>query len=165
MKYYVDGYNLLFRSNRFTHEKLQNSREKLIEQLDEYAASLQIDLSIVFDSSFNLSGFERGHFYSLEVIFTSKNISADEYLVSVSRQKKNKEPLIFITSDRALASMLQKERASVISVEIFLHQLQKHSKRKQECKPLQNKKAARDRNKESLPPLSDIAAWCKIFEK
>lgn len=165
MKYYVDGYNLLFRSNKFNSSKLQSSRERLIELLDEYATSLQIDLSVVFDSSFNISGFERGHFYSLEIVFTSKNISADEYLVSISRQKKKKESLIFITSDKALAALLKKERAAVISVEIFLQQLQKHSKHKQESKPLPSRIGAGAQNKENLPPLSDIEAWRKIFEK
>lgn len=50
--------------------------------------------------------------------------------------KRKKESLIFITSDKALAALLKKERAAVISVEIFLQQLQKHSKHKQESKPL-----------------------------
>lgn len=167
MHYIIDGYNLLFKSE--WAGKLQDARQKLIEELDNLAGSLNLHITIVFDAPLQTDAIRRGHYRTLELIFTSRGESADDYIAEHAGRTRHKTTVI--TSDRKLARRVQGEAISVECAQDFLQRLRKRSRKK---KPLQVEKVSPTPcfkktipakvEEEGLPPLSNIEAWTAIFE-
>ena len=80
MHYFLDGYNLLF---RLLHngEDLQSQRDSIIFDLNKKFSLLKLNASIVFDSAFQIGGRTRSHYDALEILYTAKRETADEYIL------------------------------------------------------------------------------------
>lgn len=179
MRYIVDGYNLLFKEAwARTAASLEQARKQLIEELDSLASTLNLDLTVVFDAPFQSDDLRRGHYRSLEIVFTAKGQTADDYIVSLADAVGKKG--IVVTSDRGLARRAKGAGATIEGVHDFLVHLRKKSRNKlakSSLSPLVIKKLAAplepkeeifppeqvtlDMN--NLPSLADIPAWDKIF--
>ena len=70
MRYYIDGYNLLFYHDP-SLQQLKLNRGLLLDQLNEKAALLNMDLCIVFDAAYQLGEESRSHYKALEIIYTA----------------------------------------------------------------------------------------------
>ncbi len=179
MHYYIDGYNLLFKEAwARTASSLEEARKQLIMELDQLAAMLHIDVTVVFDAPFQSDDLKRGHYRSLEIIFTAKGQSADDYLVACVDAVGKKA--VVVTSDRGLRARIKGTGASVEGVHDFLVHLRKKSRNKlakSKSKPLVIKKQEvaqplkeelspqkpLDIDMKNLPSFADIPAWEKIF--
>lgn len=120
MHYYVDAYNLLFR-NTHSEESLQKQRERLIQSLNRQALALNLAMTLVFDAMYQEGPLSRGHYHSLEIIYTSQNQTADDYLISLVEQSSQPQTLSIVTSDRRLAFRIRSLGARTVSIEEFLH--------------------------------------------
>ncbi len=169
MHYYVDGYNLLFKEIRVSDSfSLQNARARLIHELDTLAEKLRLSLTIVFDAPFQTDDLKRSHFRSLEIIFTAKGQTADDFLEQVAEAKGKR--VVIVTSDRTLSRKVKSFQAIVEPVHEFIVRL-----RKKRCftpekpvkrvveKPVIKEEKEIKIDMQHLPPLSDIDAWLKIF--
>ena len=169
MHYLIDGYNLLFKENWAL--SLQNAREKLISELDRIATILTLDCTIVFDAHFQTDDLHRGHYNSLEIVFTAHGQTADEYIASYVEHQKKK--IVIITSDRGLQAKVKAFGKDIETVKHFLTRLRKRcynklaktSPPKKKEKPLPAKKPPGKIkvDMKNLPPLSDLDTWEKIF--
>jgi predicted RNA-binding protein with PIN domain len=176
MQYYIDGYNLLFKEAwARSAPSLEEARKRLILELDTLASTLNLSLTIVFDAPFQSDDLRRGHFQSLEIIFTAQGQSADDYLEALAYAYGKKAHIV--TSDRALASKVKANGAHVEGVHHFLINLRKkwQNKRartklpppppvKKEAPPA-TPKPEKPLDMNNLPPLSDLPAWEQIFLK
>ncbi len=178
MQYLVDGYNLLFKEAwARSSSSLEGARKALIKELDLLASQLNLSITVVFDAPFQSEELKRGHFNSLEIIFTARGQTADDYLVEATRHLGKKAHVV--TSDRGLRARVKAMHAEVEGVHEFLVHLRKKSRNKlakSQQKPLIAKKEVAVPVKveplqdvvvdmKNLPSLGDLNAWERIFLK
>lgn len=89
MRYYVDGYNLLFRIFR-SDEELQERRERFLEALREKVDLLNLNLIVVFDSQYQSSEGTRSGYGALEIIFTDVGVTADDCILNLLQPSQKK---------------------------------------------------------------------------
>lgn len=129
MHYYVDGYNLLFRTLP-DDEDFQKEREDLITDLAEKVMGLHLDVTVVFDSAYQVGDATKGHRRFLEVVYTAAGETADAYILSELQVVKDVRHEIVVTSDKGLASRCRNCGAKTMSVEGFAVWLNQRYRRK-----------------------------------
>ena len=167
--YLVDGYNLLFQTAFLSQNKsFEQARYALIRELDTLAEMQHASITVVFDAGFQTEELKRGHFGALEIIFTSRGQTADEFIVEyISHVHKR---LTVVTSDKRLAKRLIAPHVTIEPVLDFIQRLRKKSRKKRlvpivKEQPPAPKKVPVDRkiDLKNLPPLSDLETWEAIF--
>lgn len=157
MHYLVDAYNLLFRTLK-KRISLEKGRQFLIEELNEMISHLNLHVTLVFDGAEeNLPMPKRGHFDAVEIVYTSKKQTADEYISEEVSLSQNPFQLTVVTNDRELSKRCRDYRAKILTIEEFLHFLFKKKKSKK-SKMARDDHAFRDSEKE-------ITRLLLIFEK
>ena len=98
----IDGYNLTGVMN-YTATDLEGTREELITRLQAYKRIKGHRITVIFD------GKKSGSFYrarmnqgGIEIIFSKEGEEADQILREMA--KKERQSMILVTSDRAVAS-------------------------------------------------------------
>ncbi len=158
MKHYlVDGYNLLFYKPK-TRISLKEKRLEIITFLNDFIASLSINVTLVFDGSDPHSRHSfRHHFDALEIIYTTKGISADTYILEKLDASQHPEHYIVVTNDRDLATSCKVLRATILSIDQFLSFLLK-KKQKHKKKTTVSRRILRDSD-------AEISRLLRIFEE
>lgn len=154
-KYLIDGYNFLFRTSG-KGSSLEKKRQALLELLNEELAPLRLNVSIVFDGADPIRRYaQSGQYDSLEVVYTSDDQNADEYLIERVQRAKHPTQYVLVTSDRALAQSCRSLGARTFTIEAFLQFIEKKQK------SMQNKevKAA------FRLPSREMKRLLEIFEK
>lgn len=167
MKYFIDGYNLLFKEAwARSCNSLEDARRQLIQELDSLATTLRLDITVVFDAPFQDDELRRGHFRSLEIVFTAKGQTADDYLAHIVEGLGTRA--VVVTSDRGLKRRIKDSR--VENVHEFIVELRKKSRKKAIPKPVKLAPTApkiipkpEKTTLSELPPLGDLVAWEAIF--
>ncbi len=121
---------MLFRFMNSSDSDLQSQREQIISDLNKMIAFVKIDVSIVFDSTFQLGGRSRSHFKDLEILFSAGGETADEYIIDELLHCKKPQQETIVTSDKKLAWFARRSHAHTESVEDFYAWLQKAYKNK-----------------------------------
>jgi predicted RNA-binding protein with PIN domain len=170
MRYFVDGYNMLFQSSwMYEGKNLEEARYKLILELDTYAKLLCLSITLVFDAPQREAFLQRTHYQSLEIIFSTYGQTADDVIALLISRLQKKEPITVVTSDKGLTRRAAGQGAKTLSVKEFLSQLRKRARKKlfstpkPALKPEPVVKKKIPSSKTGLPPLSDLEAWEKIF--
>lgn len=127
MLYLIDGYNLLFRVLR-TSESLQKQRNHLITDIEQGLRLLKINVAIVFDSQYQPSEGSRHHLGDLEIIYTDKGETADEFILKKVKEAKKPEGITVVTSDKILANQCRYRLAKTLPVDEFLVWVEKRQK-------------------------------------
>jgi len=131
MHYFVDGYNLLFHLSD-DPQSLEYERNQLIEALNFSARKFHLQITVIFDA-ISQGEFSRSHFHELEIIFTSKGESADEYILDALNYTNSPRNITVVTSDKGLARLSRNLGAQTKSIESFIKWLnKKESKQKKE---------------------------------
>lgn len=120
MHYFIDGYNLLFYLSDET-KNLEEAREQIIDSL----VDTKFSLTLVFDGK-RADLPHRMHKGSLEIVYTSKGQSADDYIIEEMSFVKNPKVYTIITSDKKLASICRQMGAYTQSIDLFLTLFQKN---------------------------------------
>lgn len=132
MHYYIDGYNLLFRLMHNAHDDLQTHREAIILDINKKAALLKLDISIVFDSTFQIGDRTRSHYDALEILYTAHGETADDYIIDELKQSTQPQKETVVTSDKKLAWRARTLSAHTESINDFLLWINKSYKNKQQ---------------------------------
>jgi len=101
---FLDGYNCIFLLFREI-ESLEEQRQALIERL----AGCQQRVIVVFDGQADYPA-DQTHVQGLEVVFTSKKESADDYII----HEVEHTPAKVVTRDRRLAMKVREHGREVI---------------------------------------------------
>jgi predicted RNA-binding protein with PIN domain len=129
MHYFIDGYNLLFRMLGDPNP-LEKNRREVIESLNEKISNLKLNVTIVFDGSgLNEPESTRHHFDRLEIVYTSKTLSADDYILEEILCSLQPTQETVVTSDKGLASRCKNAGAKIQTVEDFLAWIEKKQKK------------------------------------
>ncbi len=156
MHYLVDAYNLLFRTTK-KRGSLEKSRQQMIEELNDAVSHLNIQVTLVFDGAEeHLPHPSRGHFDCIELIYTSKSKSADEYISDEVIHSKSPSQITVVTNDRELSTRCRSHRAKTQTIDEFIAYIsKKKSKKKKMSSPERSFKGT----------SSDVARLLLIFEK
>lgn len=129
MHYYIDGYNLMFRSSG-ADDDLQIKRQRLILDLSNKIQFLQLNVTLVFDAQYQYGEGSRIHYENLEVFYTAAGETADEYILSELKAEGGLEKYTVVTSDKKLAWLARRRHARTETVEEFLDWLGKRYRNK-----------------------------------
>lgn len=122
--YIIDGYNLFFYLKEETNP-FEKTRENFIEALNELFTSLRLHAVLIFDSHQDFaSTFPRKKpLEALEIIFSPKNLNADQYILEYLSAETHPEQKIIVTSDRELANRVKELGAKTKTTETFFKML------------------------------------------
>lgn len=142
MRYLIDGYNLFFKLQEEILP-LEEKREEFIRLLDQVVGELNLQTLIIFDSHYmNSEHFaSKKQLINIQVSFSPKNLSADEYLLELLEwESKN---TMLVTSDRELSKRGSFLGAKTLSIEGFVKfVLKKQKKNSPKGKPIMRESKA-----------------------
>ncbi|OGN65408.1 MAG: hypothetical protein A2888_01695 [Chlamydiae bacterium RIFCSPLOWO2_01_FULL_28_7] len=123
MKYYIDGYNLLFKL--FKEEKVfEDQREEFINFLEVKNSKFKANFIIVFDAHHEEEEVPKHNIRNhVKIVFTSKNQTADEYIEERIFLSKNPRNIFVVSNDRRLIEHCKKLKSKTMSVEQFLSKI------------------------------------------
>lgn len=113
LHYVIDGYNLLKRLRNNSQPGIED-RSSLLKFLSEYSSRRKVQITIVFDGY----GYERLDYLKVKVCF-SRDISADEYILSFLKDKTRKKNYRVVTDDLELRFKLKNLGIEVMEVNKF----------------------------------------------
>lgn len=156
MHYLVDAYNLLFRTLK-KRGSLEKSRRQMIEELNDAVSQLNMQVTLVFDGAEDrLAHSSRGHFDAIELVFTTKDKTADAYISDEVMRAASPSQITVVTNDRELATRCRAHRAKTMPIDAFTAFVAK-KKAKKKKSSLSSPKAFGASN-------SEIARLLLIFE-
>lgn len=170
--YYIDGYNMLFRLLH-GNEDLKTQRELLLKDLQTKSLALNLSLTIVFDSHYQKDISTKSHLNNLEIIYTAKGETADEYIFQMLKDASHPKNYTIVTSDKKLAWLCRRRLARTETVEEFIVWINRRYKntikRKAETSdkkdnPPELKKIQKKEAKIKEQPKSDFEYWLNAFE-
>ncbi len=125
MHYLVDAYNLLFRTSK-KGGPLEKSRQKLIEEINAIASRAKLCITLVFDGAEqHLPYSSRGHFDAIELVYTSKSLTADEYISKEVIDSNTPSQITVVTNDRELSIRCRNCSAKTQTIDAFITFLKK----------------------------------------
>jgi uncharacterized protein len=130
MHYLIDGYNMLFRLLQDGEEELQGKRESFIYDLNKKISIIKLNVSIVFDSAFQMGERSRSHYAALEILYSAEGETADDYILDELKNTLHPENETVVTSDKKLAWKVRNRSAHTVSVEEFILWLNRSYKKK-----------------------------------
>ena len=130
MKYLVDAYNLLFRALK-KRGSLEKSRQQMIQELNEAVSHLNFQVTLVFDGAEeHFPHPSRGHFDAIELVYTPKNKTADEYISEEVINSKSPSQITVVTNDRELSLRCRSHRAKTQTIDEFIRFVSKKRSKK-----------------------------------
>ena len=119
MRYLVDGYNLFFKLEEEILP-LEEKREEFLTLFDQVVDQLHLNVLIIFDSHYEHSAHfaPKRKLTHLEVSFSPKNLSADDYILELLEW--NAKETTLITSDHELSKKGSFLGAKTMSIETFV---------------------------------------------
>lgn len=119
MHYWIDGYNLLFRLS-LAKGTLEKKRQDLILELNRQATTLNLQITVVFDSSDKERVLDtRSHYDALELIYTTSRKTADDSILDSVEFSSYPEDICVVTCDKDLARKAKALKANILSLEDF----------------------------------------------
>ena len=126
MHYLIDGYNLFFRIATEI-DPLEKNRTLIIAFINQHIAKTRLTVTVIFDSQTEHASLfpSRHSLSSLEVVYSPKNQTADDYILEYLEARKHPQQFTVITSDKALANKARELHAKTLSIEKFISWLEK----------------------------------------
>ena len=154
MHYLIDGYNLLFHLQHI-EGTFQKRRQKIIEILQKEIYKNKLSALLVFDGTDRKEDESEYYYFGpLEVVFTQKGQTADEFIIETVQFSKRPSQETVITSDKKLSKHCVCYGSHVLSVPNFLALLDK-----------KKKKGNLLQNEEVKDSPKNIKRLIQIFEK
>jgi len=159
MHYYIDGYNWLFRTPK-APLSFEEKRRQFIKDIYDLVGESSCLVTIVFDSSDPTRTLSsKGNYKSLEIVYTQKKQTADQYIEEAVEYASKPHNLTVITLDRELREKCILKGASALSMKEFFVIFEKKNAK---VKPGKQEVAFKKMMKESP---SQIARLLVLFEK
>lgn len=134
MHYYIDGYNLLFALFGPHMTDFASRRDWLIQSLNVKVEPLGLDISLVFDSHFCEGTGSRSHFHHLEILYTPKGVTADDFIIKKIKKSDDPTKILLVSNDRELTLRARNLLAGTQRVDEFTNWLDRRYKNKTQKK-------------------------------
>jgi len=153
VKYYIDGYNFLFRVTK-SYKALRHHQKELLGALNSWITKMQFDTVVVFDGrQKDPPEAVRSHLANLEVVYTPEGQTADDYILQEVEFSQNPSLLTIVSSDRELTGKARQRGAKTRTIEQFFSFLKG------------DKKSTPEKEKNFQDTPANIARLLKIFEE
>lgn len=153
MRYFVDGYNLLFYLTKKRNPLLQY-RHELIKYFATSISSF-LDVVLVFDGSDpHEKHATKHHIGQVEIIYTPLYMTADLYIFEEIQLHKNPEKTTVVSNDQELIIRCRTLGGKTLSLTDFLSYIAK-----------KNEKKKRSLTTPAQETPQEISRLLKIFEK
>ena len=130
MHYLVDAYNLLFRIKKAV-SNLEECRKLLIEQINEAADTLNLNITLVFDGAQPHLSYP-SHFDAITLVYTPQQQTADEYIIQEVTESHHPSTITVVSNDRELIIKCRLHKAHTQTIEdFFILLIKKEKKHKQ----------------------------------
>jgi len=117
----IDGYNLIRQSKALSNLDLmdiQLGREALINQLTEYKKIKRHPITVVFDGTYSLPGYQqRDHVKGITIIFSRQGQQADDVIKKMAARER--ERALVVSSDLDILRFAESQGAAVIHAPEF----------------------------------------------
>jgi predicted RNA-binding protein with PIN domain len=157
MRYLIDGYNLLFKKQRYI-EDFSQDRASLIEELSRITLLLHMDVRIVFDAHCRIDEGSFNHKQCLGIVYTDFGQTADDYIVRLVSCDPYPASICVVTSDNRLALRCRRNFSQTMQVPKFLHMLAEKRRKKQA-----RLKSEMEEKPSFLEENREMTRWLKIF--
>lgn len=117
MIYFIDGYNFLF-LQEIDPKNLESARVEILDFFVERAQERPYQFVIVFDAYKDKNSYSRVDYRNIEVVYTSHNQSADDYILEQVHRLRHK--CAVISNDKKLLQKAKLLNAEVCSFKEFL---------------------------------------------
>ena len=102
----IDAYNVIGNWPHLNRLKLANrledARDELLRELSDYKKYRQIPMIVVFDAMYVPGMSQKDKRYNLDVVWTSRDETADSYIEALVRRKQSRfVQIVVVTSDDA----------------------------------------------------------------
>ncbi len=117
---FIDGYNIInqWKTLKNYTDSIENSRNKLIENLIEYKAYKGINVVVVFDAHLVKGSSEKKEYISgVEVVYTKENETADSYIERQLDKIGRAEIVRVATSDNYIQQIVLARGGTRLSAE------------------------------------------------
>jgi predicted RNA-binding protein with PIN domain len=123
MKYYIDGYNLIFRLIE-SKQTLQIQRDEVIDFLQKEFRALHLKGCLFFDGV-HLRDEQSGRSYKspLTIFYSAKGETADEAILERLENARSKTEITIVTDDRSLSAFARTLGAHTLTLKAFLAKL------------------------------------------
>ncbi len=130
MHYLIDGYNFFFRAQTDILP-LKQKRRDFITALDHLFATLNLSCTLIFDSNQDLTAPfpSKKQLSHIDVVFSPKNLSADDYIIEWLTAQTNTKQITVVTSDKLLAKQASHLGAPTLSLANFFALISKKERR------------------------------------
>lgn len=119
----------MFRLGR-DEDTLTKQRQQIIEELNTKLHLLNLEVTLVFDSQYQLGESSRSHFRHLEILFSAYAETADNCILDEIKAENNPQQVVVVTSDKKLAWFARRCSAKTESVEHFMDWVNRRYKNK-----------------------------------
>lgn len=135
MHYYIDGYNWLFRIPK-SRKSFEEKRREFIKSIHKLVEGRTCLVTIVFDSSDPSRDISsKGNYDFLEIVFTPKKQTADEYIESAVENAFRPRQITVVTLDRELQQKCLLRGANVATMEEFFDFFAKNKRSRKQTEP------------------------------
>jgi predicted RNA-binding protein with PIN domain len=137
---------------------LKKKRQQMIEEINSAVSHLSLQITLVFDGAEeHLIHPAREHFDAIELVYTSKLKSADDYIYEEVSNSRSPSQITVVTNDRELSTRCRNHRANTLTLSAFLNFLSKKKAKK--------KRGAARPFRVSTTSSSEFARLLLLFEK
>lgn len=119
----VDGNNVMGQRVGWHRNKLA-AQERLIDEVERLARSLEEPYVLVFDAGSETAAAESGSGSALEIRYARRDSSADELILELVYRLSRLSDISVVTSDKALARQVQVLGAKVVRSGAFRRMLE-----------------------------------------
>lgn len=135
MRYYIDGYNLIFWHSDLATlayqtkkgKGLERAREAAIELLSKFLGLRKLSLTLVFDSPQKVQSSHYDRYLPFNVIYASSHESADAWMLEQLQAHTKKRPATIVTNDLRLARNVIGYGANTLTFDQFFEKMAKRA--------------------------------------
>lgn len=113
MPYLVDGNNVMAQRVGWHRDK-PGARRGLLDELAEFARIKRVRVSVVFDGAPEQHFADGSSYRGVKVFYAERGSDADERIKQMVEAARERQTLLVVTSDRALAAYVRRCGAQVI---------------------------------------------------
>lgn len=113
----IDGYNLLYATQKSGIEDFEEAREALLERLHEYQVEKHVEITVVFDSQIGGLGGHRDKWGNVHIVYTDRETTADEWIKDACQNQK--EGYVVVTNDREIIAVAESLGCLCLSCQEF----------------------------------------------
>lgn len=126
-KIVVDGYNVIYADDslrRHALRDMERARREFLERIKTYLKEKQVQVTVVFDGRGGIADSETIVPGKLHVVYSARNQTADDLIISMISRSSNPQAFLVATSDKAhIRPAVAKLGCSVIGAMGFLKRI------------------------------------------